>query len=218
MRKKRAALLPQGPIPSSAMPSAKRADAVHQPGHQAALRGHAGYSNIAGGVKRSRPSPLHDLPRQRRQQDFAEPKVLAYLEEQIASSRNYQLPASPSPKATDPLATRANPGAVAMPEFWHMWGATATPDAVRKPAALGRITTVANTVGKQAKVTVDGQPLAVFAYVPDPKKPEHAASATLDQRTRDLVVAELLKAWIGYGSRGKPSNGRVKVTLAEKPG
>jgi mono/diheme cytochrome c family protein/plastocyanin len=147
--------------------------------------------------------------------DFAENNLLAYLEEQIASSREYRLAPAPTGKASDPLATRSKPGAAAVPEFWHMWAATATPDLVKRPASLGRISTLAKTVGAPAKVTVDGKPLASFNYVPDAAKKEDAASAALDQRTRDLVVAELLRAWIGYGSKQKPSTGRVKVILPD---
>ncbi len=148
--------------------------------------------------------------------DFAEPKVLAYLEEQIATSRNYVLPVTPT-SATGPAATRANPGAVAMPEFWHLYGVVASPEVVRKPANLGRISTLAKTVGKPATVTIDRKPLASFNYVPDPAKKEDAASAALDQATRDQVVAALLKAWIGYGPASNSATvGGVVVTLPEK--
>ncbi len=151
--------------------------------------------------------------------DFAEPKVLAYLEEQVASSRDYVLPATWSGKASDPLATRMTPGAVAMPEFWHLYAATVAPEIVKRPANLTRINTLAASVGKIATVTVDRKKLDTFKYVADATPTTApAAAAPLDQRTRDLVIAELLKTYIGYGSKpatSASSNGRVKVTLKE---
>ena len=49
--------------------------------------------------------------------DFTEPKVLEYLEEQIATSRAYRLPTDPPTSSSAPAATKAHPGAAAMPEF-----------------------------------------------------------------------------------------------------
>jgi len=151
--------------------------------------------------------------------DFAEPKVLAYLEEQVASSRDYVLPTTWSGKASDPLATRIAPGAVAMPEFWHLYAATVAPEIVKRPANIGRINTIAASVGKIATVTVDRKKLDSFNYAANATPTTAPAAApAIDQRTRDMIVAELLKTYIGYGSTPATtasSNGRIKVTLKE---
>src|SRR5256714_2131682 len=149
--------------------------------------------------------------------EFSEANVLAYLEEQVGTTRNLKLPEQFSGKASDPLATRDKPGAVAMPEFWHLWAVRIAPEQVRKPALLGRISTLAKTVGagKPATVRVDGKTLESFNYVPDPAKKDDAASAALDQDTRDRIVAGLLRAWIGFGSKQPVRSGRGVVTGSE---
>ena len=78
--------------------------------------------------------------------DFTEEKVLAYLEEQTATAKDLMLPEKWSGVATDPLATNAKPGAVAMTEFWHAWGKELAPDQFKKSVA--KLKTITNTVGK----------------------------------------------------------------------
>ena len=84
--------------------------------------------------------------------DFTEEKVLAYLEEQSAAAKDLKLPEKWSGVATDPLATGAAPGAVAMTEFWHAWGKQFVPDQFEK--SVRKLKTITNTVGKNAKVTL----------------------------------------------------------------
>ena len=98
--------------------------------------------------------------------DFTEEKVLAYLEEQSATIKDLRLPEKWSGVATDPLATNANPGAVAMTEFWHAWGKQLAPDQFKKSVA--KLKTITNTVGKTAKVTVDGRVLRRSRTTPPP--------------------------------------------------
>ncbi len=108
--------------------------------------------------------------------DFVEEKVLAYLEEQLATSRGLKLPASYSGKAGDPVGTQSKPGALAMPEFWLKFAAVAAPDTLKKPAIVNRIKTLSATIGKSATVTVDGKPLTAFTFTPDAAKKDDAGA------------------------------------------
>ncbi len=148
--------------------------------------------------------------------EYSETNVIHYLEEEVAAARNLKLPDQPSSKASDAAATKDNPGAVAMPEFWHLWGVRVAPDQARKPASLGRLSTLAKTVGvgKPIRVSVGGTQLDSFSYIPDPAKKEDAQSARLDPATRDVIMAQVIKLWIGYGSgRDISSSGIVGVKL-----
>jgi len=94
---------------------------------------------------------------------FTEERVLAYLEEQTGVVRQLNLPRTQA-RPTDPSATAAAPGAVAMLDFWHQWAVTLAPDVVAARTRPMRL--LLNTVGKVATVTVDGQTLESFTYDP----------------------------------------------------
>src|SRR5205814_1581697 len=111
--------------------------------------------------------------------DFTQEKVLAYLEEQMATSRKLKLAAAFSGKAGDPLATQLKPGGAAMPEFWLLTTGMVSPDLLKKPAVANRIKSLAATVGKTATVTVDGKTLTAFTFAPDASKKDDAASLAL---------------------------------------
>src|SRR5687767_7021618 len=123
--------------------------------------------------------------------DFTEPKVLAYLEEQLATARKLNLPATASGRAADAAATIAAPGPAAMPEFWHEWARELAPAAIVRNKV--RTTAIAGTVGKLATVTVDGKKLEKFAYDP-------AVASEQD----DTVLAQLICAIAAKPADGKP--------------
>jgi hypothetical protein len=127
--------------------------------------------------------------------EYTLPNVLSYLEGEVAAARNLKLVEVHSGKAADPAATKAAPGAVAMPEFWHLWAVRVAPEQVRRPAQLMRLNTLAKTVGagKPIRVTIGGKPLDAFSYVPDPAKKDDP-SAALDQDTRDRIMATKIDA------------------------
>ena len=150
--------------------------------------------------------------------EFTEPNILAFLEEQVAASRKLKLAETYSGKSADALATRDKPGAVAMPEFWHLWAVRIAPEQVRKAGSLGRISTLAKSVGPgKVQLKVGGQTIESFNYVPDPAKKDDAASSAMNQATRDQVVALLIKAWIGYdvGKANITSAGPISVKIPE---
>jgi len=122
--------------------------------------------------------------------DFTRERVVGYLEEQLATARKAVLPVSATNKPADPVATVAKPGAVAMPEFLHLYAARMTPDLLKKPAQANRIVALAKTVGKGQLVTVrvGNKELDGFVY------------ASADESTRDYVVGAVLRAWIAYGA------------------
>ena len=148
--------------------------------------------------------------------EYTEANMLLYLEEQVATARNLKLAEEPSAKSSDARATKDKPGAVAMPEFWHLWAAAVSPDQAHKPASLGRLSTLAKTIGagKPVRVSIGGKQLDSFSYIPDPTKKEDAQSAALDPATRDIIMGEVIKVWIGYGSgRATSSQGSIGVKL-----
>ena len=147
--------------------------------------------------------------------DFTEEKVLAYLEEQLGTSRKLALPAAFSGKAGDPFATQLKPGAAAMPEFWLKYTALTAPDLLKKPAIANRIKTLAGTIGKTATLTIDGKPVTAFTFVPDAAKKEDADSAKLSEETRQSVAAAVIDAWIRYSKANDAVStvGNVSVTI-----
>ncbi|HMB95960.1 MAG TPA: hypothetical protein VKK61_07980, partial [Tepidisphaeraceae bacterium] len=96
--------------------------------------------------------------------DFTEEKVIAYLEEQTATSRKLNLPEAATGKATDAAATASKPGAVAAVEFWHNWALKLSPELVKKNNT--RLAAVSRAIGKgkAVEVSYDGQPLTDFKY------------------------------------------------------
>jgi len=119
--------------------------------------------------------------------EFGEEKILAYLEEQVATARGYVLPEKTTGKPTDPSATRAAPGAAALPEFWNAYAQKIAPVSLSKNKF--RATTLAGTVGKgkPATVTYDGQALDTFKY-------DFAATGE-EQRKEDAILVALIDAW-----------------------
>lgn len=159
--------------------------------------------------------------------EFAEDKILAYLEEQTATARKLKLPTSQPTRASDPVAYEAKPGAVALPEFWHNWARQLEPESVKKLAP--RLSSMTNTVGKIATVKIDGKPLSSFKYDPtlnDPRAQKSAATqpaattqpVLADPDLQSQVLVALMKAWYLYDPSGKsPSSateGKVTVDLA----
>ena len=140
--------------------------------------------------------------------NFTEANVLAFLEGQAALARGLNLPAAPSGRPADAVATHDHPGAAAMPEFWHAWAARVAPDAVRANAA--RITAVEATVGKPGVEVLYGGRRAEDAYA---DQPTDAAASAANARKRDAIFPELLKAWSMYGgANATDKNARVVST------
>src|SRR6185436_3054896 len=105
LRKKREALVPQGLIPNLSnqiretplmqfINPATRVKQIVLPDVLTRLGG----VKIVEGIDRCTTCHVNIDNR-----DFAEPKLLAYLEEQIATSRDYHLVEGPPAKPTDPL-------------------------------------------------------------------------------------------------------------------
>jgi cytochrome c551/c552 len=126
--------------------------------------------------------------------EFAEPAVLAYLEEQLSTARKLNLPQVAGGKAADAVATATKPGPVAMAEFWHAWAAQLAPAALARNSV--RINAVAGIVGKPAVVTVDGTKLEKFAYDLKLDGPE--------RDRQDAIFKHLLVALLSYEKSDKP--------------
>ncbi|HEX8524187.1 MAG TPA: hypothetical protein VF669_18175, partial [Tepidisphaeraceae bacterium] len=143
--------------------------------------------------------------------EFSEERVIAYLEEQLATARKANLPEKATGKAADPAATVARPGPVAMPEFWQGYAAKLAPSLLnsKKSVHATRIGALSKTVGKGqlVRVTVNGQELESFAY----------DDAKLPPAVRDQVVGLVARAWIAYGAGDGGKARAVKVT-SEKNG
>lgn len=126
--------------------------------------------------------------------DYTEANLLAFLEEQVASSRKLNLPEIPGGRTADPLATVDEPGPVAMPEFWHAWAQQLAPAALTRNTV--RINAVAGVVGKSAVVTVDGQKLDAFKY---------DLKLTGEDRARqDAIFKQVLRALLSYPQSDQP--------------
>src|SRR5213075_889925 len=94
--------------------------------------------------------------------EFTEERVLGYLEEQLASGRQVRFSAPRRPD--DP--TEMNPGAAAMPEFWHLWGLKLLPPSGQR-ANVGRANNILAVVGEPGiTVTYNGRPRQKFTYDP----------------------------------------------------
>ena len=138
--------------------------------------------------------------------DFTETNVLAFLERQTAAARGMKLPATV--KASEPQVTATEPGAAAMPEFWHGWARQLTPDAVSKAAP--RIKSMADTVGKGATVTLDGKPVQTFAYLMSPGDEKTAAR-------QDAILGALVRAWAQFPAE-KPTGDKDATVVDTKAG
>jgi cytochrome c551/c552 len=121
--------------------------------------------------------------------NFTEENVLAFLERNVAESRQMTLPAARPTRATDPQATADQPGAAAMGEFWHAWALEIGAPAVRRNAA--RIKSVADSVGKGVTVTVDGRPVPAFAY-------DLNAALAKQNGEQNTIFVNLLRAWARF--------------------
>lgn len=137
--------------------------------------------------------------------EYTPENIVAYLEEQVATSRRLDLPLQASGRPADPSATANNPGPVAAVEFWHNWARALAPDLIRKNAA--RIGLIARTVGdgKPASVTYDGQILAEFRYDP----------ASADDRQNEILLA-LLEGYYRWNKStdAKASRGKATVVIS----
>jgi len=132
---------------------------------------------------------------------FREGDVLAFLERGVAEDRGLKLPGNRPSRATDPQATIDQPGAAAMPEFWHAWGLELSPPTVRRNAA--RIKSIGDTVGKGVTVTLNGEALSSFAY--DLNLAITRSDARAAER-QDRVLVELIKAWAAFEPTGTDKN------------
>jgi len=121
--------------------------------------------------------------------NFTEENVLNFLEKNVADARHLALPATRPPTAASPQATSDDPGAAAMPEFWHGWALQLAPPAVRRNAA--RLKSIADTVGKGVTLTVDGKPVPTLAY-------DLNSALTDPSSTQNRPFALLLEAWSRY--------------------
>src|SRR5205823_1805018 len=116
--------------------------------------------------------------------EFAEGKIIEYLEEQSATSRGYKLPDVAAVGSTAPAAMRFKPGPVAMPEFWHQWAAKLAPQAVQK-VGTGQIATLAET---------DDKPRAAGMRYVELLRP--ALVATLNETQQELLTDRYRRALI----------------------
>ncbi|HEY7089243.1 MAG TPA: c-type cytochrome, partial [Tepidisphaeraceae bacterium] len=145
--------------------------------------------------------------------DYTAGNVIAYLEEQVATARKYNLPATPiaGPAAAVPAATAAKPGPVASPDFWHNWTLKLAPDVVRRNNV--RIGVLARSVGegKPATVTYDGQKLAEFKFDLDAKDPNEIT------KQNDILLA-LLDAYYQWSKIADvtATRGKAMVTISSQ--
>ncbi|HEX3356047.1 MAG TPA: hypothetical protein VHS31_03610, partial [Tepidisphaeraceae bacterium] len=172
--------------------------------------------------------------------DFTEENVLAYLEEQTGTAKGLKLPEKWSGVSTDPTATNAQPGAVALTEFWHAWAKSLAADSFKKSVA--KLKSVTNTVGKSATIKIDGKTLTTFAYDPNlvaagshvlmggdpasplPQKSDAGVAATkpstqptINTSTQDSLLVTLLDAWLKYDGTAlstKSPDGKITIDLA----
>jgi len=123
--------------------------------------------------------------------DFAEEKMLSYLEEQLASGRNVRF--SAAKKAEDP--TEIAPGAAGMPEFWHLWGQKLLP-AIQQRANKARVNNIIAIIGEPGvTVTYDKKPRQKFEYKP--------GAANADEQ--NAIVLAVIDALYKYE---KPASGK----------
>ena len=127
--------------------------------------------------------------------EFTEAGILSYLEEQLATARQFNLPAAQTPDAP----TDEAPGALGLPEFWHAWAAKVAPSAVVKNAAA--IQSITDLIGKDKQVTVTYRGKQVEPFTYDLKAADPAV-----REQQDAVVGELLQAWLKY----KPADAKQK--------
>ncbi len=154
--------------------------------------------------------------------DFTEENVLAYLEEQAGTVKGLKLPEKWSGVSTDPTATNAAPGAVALTEFWHAWAKSLANDSFKKSVA--KLKSVTNTVGKSATVKIDGKTLSTFTYDPNlvaatPASPSTKPSTqpVVDAAAQDSLLNTLLDAWLKYDGAAlstKSPDGKITIDLA----
>ncbi|HVT88720.1 MAG TPA: c-type cytochrome [Tepidisphaeraceae bacterium] len=140
--------------------------------------------------------------------DYTEEKVLAYLEDQVATVRQLNLPAVAPTGATAPVATAAKPGAVANADFWHNYARTLAPAQITRNNA--RIAAIARSVnGTVATVEYDGKAVSPFAYKAD------STDQTEITRQNEILLA-LLEAFYRWSpvSDGAAERGKAKATVA----
>jgi cytochrome c551/c552 len=153
--------------------------------------------------------------------EFAEDKIVAYLEEQAAAARKIRLPETPGSRTALPQMTSAAPGASALAEFWHRWTQQLAPANIGKQT--GRFNTIFSAVGKDKPVVLSYDGAAVEAFKYDPK----LTGAELEKQDQILlaVIAALAQIDAPYDVPAADaakdvsvdySAGNVAVKLASK--
>ncbi len=145
--------------------------------------------------------------------DFTEKNILAYLEEQVATTRGYSLPAVAGTRSADAVATADHPGPVAMPEFWHNWAVAALPASGRMAGGNNnRINSLFGQIGKAVTVTWDNQPIESLKYDP-------GADAAEQDRQNEILL-QIINAWLRFnpgvpaGSPAMANSARATVTVS----
>jgi cytochrome c551/c552 len=146
--------------------------------------------------------------------DYTAAKVVAYLEEQVATARQYNLPEKPltGPAAAIPTATAAKPGAVAAADFWHNWALKLSQDTIRKNnVRLGVMSRSVGGEGKSAQVSYDGTALTEFAY-------NLAATDANEIAKQNDVLLALIDAYCRYNKTVDVSaaRGKARVSITTK--
>lgn len=139
--------------------------------------------------------------------EFTEPKVLAYLEEQMAIVRQMKLPKVAPAGATAPSATSEKPGPAAAPAFWHLYAQKLAPSLIQRYNP--QLSLITNNAAS-ADVTYEGQPVPRAVY--DRTLTDPAAIA----KQNDVLLA-LMQAYGRWSADadGVGEHGKAKATIAK---
>lgn len=126
--------------------------------------------------------------------DYTQPKILAFLEEQLAMSRKA---VALNTSQEDREFSLDRPELCGMPEFWHTWAVKLAPEVVEKNASS--LDTLAASIGK---ISVKQNSAAVAAA---------DKYTALPSAQRDLVTGALLVAWELYEQPQKDQSWKLTV-------
>jgi mono/diheme cytochrome c family protein/plastocyanin/cytochrome c551/c552 len=152
--------------------------------------------------------------------DYTEEKILSFLEEQLAISRNVIGSRKPQEKRE---ASLDRPNLCGMPEFWHAWASELAPEAAAKES--GSINTLAGTIGTSAKVTYKGNAVTSLPAAREGDKERRRqgeGEKTAEKGSaaeRDAIIGALLISWELYEKPAdnkdwKLATGDVTVTIS----